>query len=348
LTWTAFASRRLSVVVALVAVAAVLLVGPPITPAFADPDPGNGSSDIDGPAPTNPTNLRDLLDIAAAAYNDAKARLETSQQRQAQIVENTKITETQLAQLTEEIGPVSAAAYRGSRLSTFSAMLNSESPDAFLRAATTVDYLARHDDKLLRELNETKKRLADQKRQLEDEIKLQQQQLAEMEKRKNDASKALASYGGGAAGGFVAGSPSAKPAPRNPDGSFPKESCSVKDPTTTGCLTPRTLHALQEARIFGFTRYTACFRHQSWGEHPRGRACDFSAETNGFGGIAVGGDKLYGDRLAGWLMANASRLGVLYVIWYRQIWFPGLGWRVYHSGSDPASSHRNHVHLSIQ
>jgi peptidoglycan DL-endopeptidase CwlO len=344
-TWTALASRRLSVVVALVAAAAVLLIAPRMTPALADPDPGSGSSDIDGP---QPTNLRDQLDVAAAAYNDAKARLETSQQRQAKIVEDMKVTEAQLAKLSGEVGTISAAAYRGTRLSTFAAMLNSDTPETLLQAATTVDYLARQDDKLLHNLNETKKLLADQKRQIEDEIKVQQQQLAEMEKRKNDAAKTLAAYGGGAAGGFVAGAPTAKPAPRNPDGSFPKERCTVDDPTTGGCLTPRTLHALQEARIVGFTRYTACFRHQAWGEHPLGRACDFSASTNGFGGIAFGADKMYGDRLAGWLMANASRLGVLYIIWYRQIWFPGLGWRVYHSGSDPASSHRNHVHLSIQ
>jgi hypothetical protein len=108
------------------------------------------------------------------------------------------------------------------------------------------------------------------------------------------------------------------------------------------------VHAYQEARLAGFTRYTACFRHQSFGEHPKGRACDFSVTPGGFAGTsATGGDKAYGDRLAGWLMANASRLGVLYVIWYRQIWFPGLGWRTYtRCGGDAASCHTNHVHLS--
>jgi hypothetical protein len=334
------------VVAALVAAAAVLLVAPPITAALADPDPGSGSTDVDGAAGS--PNLRDQLDVAASAYNDAKARLESSQQRQAQITEQTKVTEANLAKLAEEVGVVSAAAFRGSRIGTFSAMLNSPNPETLLQAVTTVDYLARKDDDLLRTLNTAKRHLADQRRQLDDEIKLQQQQLAEMEKRKNDAARALAAFGGGAAGGFVAGAPTAKPAPRNPDGSFPKQSCSVDDPTTTGCITARMLHALQEARIVGFTHYTACFRHQSWGEHPRGRACDFAAASSNFGGIATGADKAYGDRLAGWLMANASRLGVLYIIWYRQIWFPGLGWRVYHSGDDPASSHRNHVHLSVQ
>ena len=33
------------------------------------------------------------------------------------------------------------------------------------------------------------------------------------------------------------------------------ERCSVKDPTTNGCLTPRTLHALKTTQAAGFTRH---------------------------------------------------------------------------------------------
>jgi hypothetical protein len=122
----------------------------------------------------------------------------------------------------------------------------------------------------------------------------------------------------------------------------------VDDPTTSGCLTPRTLHALQEARRAGFTRYTACFRSGSWGEHPLGRACDFAAYPSGFVDAAATGDnKAYGDRLAAWFLANASRLAVLYVIWFRQIWLPSSGWRTYHGDGTPAGDHVNHVHPSL-
>jgi hypothetical protein len=109
------------------------------------------------------------------------------------------------------------------------------------------------------------------------------------------------------------------------------------------------LHAYGEAQIFGFTRYTSCYRSGDFGEHPLGRACDFAASPNGFGGSAVGNDKIYGDRLASFFVHNANALGVHYVIWYREIWFPGTGWRAYGSaGSDPASAHTNHVHVSIR
>ena len=47
-------------------------------------------------------------------------------------------------------------------------------------------------------------------------------------------------------------------------------------------------------------------------------------------------------------MKNASSLGVLYVIWFRQVWTPAAGWHAYSGGNgDPSSDHTNHVHLSL-
>jgi hypothetical protein len=168
-----------------------------------------------------------------------------------------------------------------------------------------------------------------------------------MERRKAQIKQALDVSKGGPTTGVVIPAPSADPAPRNPDGSFPKQSCSVKDPTTTGCLTPRTLHAYQQARKAGFSHYTACYRPSTWGEHPIGRACDFAAAAGGFGGIATGSDRDYGNRLAGYFIANASRLGVMYVIWYHQVWNPSVGWHYYRGDGTPSGNHTNHVHLSI-
>jgi hypothetical protein len=109
------------------------------------------------------------------------------------------------------------------------------------------------------------------------------------------------------------------------------------------------LHAYQEARKAGFTHYTKCYRSGSSGEHPLGRACDFSANATTFvDAAATGADKTYGDRLAAWCIANADRIAVLYVIWYKRIWLPGSGWRSYSGDGTPAGDHYNHVHLSVQ
>jgi hypothetical protein len=57
-----------------------------------------------------------------------------------------------------------------------------------------------------------------------------------------------------------------------------------------------------------------------------------------------------GDRLAGWLVANAGQLAVKYVIWRAQIWTPSQGWHPYTHPSDstnPTLAHMDHVHASV-
>jgi hypothetical protein len=109
------------------------------------------------------------------------------------------------------------------------------------------------------------------------------------------------------------------------------------------------LNAYNSARAAGFTHYTKCWRVASFGEHQKGRACDFSANATTFvDARATGADKAYGDRLAAFFIANSTALGVLYVIWYKQIWQPGLGWKSFTGDGTPAGDHYNHVHLSVQ
>jgi peptidoglycan DL-endopeptidase CwlO len=321
---------------------AVLATLVTVLAATAVPAAANPQGDADGA----PQTLQAALDAAAHAYVDAKAKLDASKLRQVLLEQKMKESELRLALLQEEVQWVAVAAYRGGRMSVAMALLDTGSADGMLQNATTVQYLAERDDRAIHELALAKRRYAQQRDQLGAEIKLQQQQVAEMEKRKQEAERALGRAS--PTSGFVKLPATATPAPRNPDGSWPVESCSVDDPTTSGCLTPRTLHALQQARAAGFTRYTACYRPGTWGEHPKGRACDFSATTSGFANVRAYGDsKAYGDRLASWFMANADRLAVLYVIWYKQIWFPGLGWRAYSGDGTVAGDHYNHVHLSV-
>lgn len=67
-------------------------------------------------------------------------------------------------------------------------------------------------------------------------------------------------------------------------------------------------------------------------DHPKGLALDFMTRS-----------KSKGDQLARDVLANASNWNVKYVIWWRQIWFPGKGWEPY-SGPSP---HTDHVHVSF-
>jgi len=335
---TASQGRGLALLTA--AVVSILL----LTPSTAAAQDGEEHFD------DNDKSLREQLDEAATAYQDARVELEKSEKRELKITVRLEALEKELAEVTEEARVVAATAYRTGRVGPFVALLNSTSPDSFLERAVTVDMIAKHEQEILKNLTRLRTEIEAERKAIQIEIEVQEREVAKLEEAKKKAEAALRAVGGGSTGEFVAyDAPAAKPAPRNADGSWPAESCTEDDPTTGGCLTPRMLHAYNEAQLFGFDRYTSCYRSGTWGEHPLGRACDFATSYSGFGGVAYGEEKVYGDKLASFFVANADALGVLYVIWYREIWFPGSGWRTYGSaGGDPASDHTNHVHVSIR
>jgi hypothetical protein len=333
-----------------VIVTAVPLTGSPAAatpPAAAPVGLRAAPGDIDeGGTP----KLREQLNAASKGFVDAKAALNNSTKRQKELTAHLKTVEAELVVRTETVGRLAGQAYRAGRLGPVSALLDSGSPDDFVSRASALSAVAANEDSKLRALITTRDQETRAKAAIDKELGEQKKQLAVMAKRKEQAERALAAAGGGqAVAGVGGGSSSAAPARRNSDGSWPNESCSVNEPKTGGCITPRTAHAMNQAKAAGFNRFVSCFRDDGGpGEHPLGRACDFAAQQSGFGGVASGGDRTYGDNLAAYYVDNADRLGVLYVIWFKRIWLPSSGWRAYNNGNgDPSSDHTNHVHLSM-
>ncbi|MFY1635776.1 coiled-coil domain-containing protein [Solwaraspora sp. WMMB335] len=334
--------QRLPLAAALATVTALfagfVVLAAPAAAAPADPDDEG-----------EPPLLSEVLESTGRGFVEARTAVEESRKRQLQLSLELEKVEERLAALSPQIGEVASNSYRLGRITPVMVLLNSASPDALLERAEGLDMIAMHDNKRVRELNEAREQAERAKAAIDAEVAREEQQLTVMRRQKEEAEKALRLVGAVATNGFVsATSPVARQAPRNSDGSWPSQSCSLDDPTTTGCITPRTMHALNEAKRVGFTRFVSCFRPGGPFEHPKGRACDFSAQQNGFGGDATGDDRLYGNNLTAFLVRNADRLGILYVIWYRQVWFPATGWSSYSgAGGDPSSDHTNHVHLSL-
>jgi hypothetical protein len=331
--------RRAAVVLALLSTVVVAL-GAAVSPAAAVP-PSDPNAD------GAPNLMQAQLTTAAAAYVAAKAKLDASRGRQANLTEQLNAAQARLTALDGEVGGVAAAAYRGSRANVTLVLLSTDSPNAFLHSAATVQYLAWRDDREIHDLLAARRDYRRQRADLDNEIAIAEQQLAEMAKRKADLERALGNPAS-APGVGPTGRATAKPAPRSANGAWSPEGCIIKDPTSSGCVTPRMLNAYQQARAAGFTHYTHCYTPSGTGEHPKGRACDFAANANGFANVrAAGADKAYGDRLAAWLIANADRLAVMYVIWYKQFWSPATGWKAYRGDGTVAGDHYNHVHLSV-
>ncbi|MER7001617.1 hypothetical protein ABT297_00985 [Dactylosporangium sp. NPDC000555] len=326
-------------------VASLVLIGAWASPAGAAPGdptapPDEGAGNL---------TLGDKLDAANTQWLEAQATLDESKKRQADLVKRMDEMRRELEPVRASVNVIAAAAYRtGGKVRLTAALVNTDSPEQFMDRVLLVNEITLHNDRVIGRLTKLETELTQAKKAVDEEVAKQQAQADIQAKKKADAEAALAKMRGRADGYVSVNSPLANPAPRNADGSWPKENCIIDDPTTSGCITPRMLHAAQEARKAGFTRFYSCFRPSGPYEHPKGRACDFAAASDGFGGVASGNDKTYGTNLAAFFVKNASSLGVLYVIWFRQVWTPAAGWHAYSGGNgDPSSDHTNHVHLSV-
>jgi len=329
-------TRRMSVVVTVLAtVIAIFAAG---SPAYADPDDEGGSD-----------ALAQKLEQVAFGYYDARAKLQASQIRQAELTKRLREVEITIVRLDAQVSLVAAARYKGSHLGLLNGLLvQHSSPNQMLQGAAVAEYLIWRDDDALHRLAAARSEARTTQEKLAEEIKIQQQQFVELDKQKRAAESALAAVGGMVSAGYTGPVPDAQPAPRTANGGWPSERCTISDPTpASGCVTPRMFHFLNEARLAGFTRFVSCYRSGGPYEHPKGRACDFAAAKSGFSTAATGDDRNYGNRLAAWSVRNAEALGVMYVIWYRQVWVPGVGWHAYRGRGDPSSEHTNHVHVSM-
>jgi chaperonin cofactor prefoldin len=292
----------------------------------------------------------DALSQAIEAYLNAQDELDALKQQQEDLETELANSEAEAAELQVELEEYAFVASVTSDFQSTAALLASGDPQDAINAMEMLQFLGESRATRLNQLITRLQEIEATRETLADNIEEQESTTEEMETARDAAARELAASGGDdAVGPTASDAPPAEPAPRNSDGTLPYESCSENDPTTDGCLTPRTLHALEQSQIVGFTRFVACYRPSSFGEHGKGRACDYAAQPGGFGGDAGGDDYEYGQNLAAWLVENADALGVQYVIWYRQIWMPSSGWKSY-SGAygDPNSDHTNHVHLSIR
>ncbi|WP_062443844.1 coiled-coil domain-containing protein [Herbidospora daliensis] len=116
-------------------------------------------------------------------------------------------------------------------------------------------------------------------------------------------------------------------------------------PTGADNITARTRLMREQAKsAFKLHNSIGCFRVDTMGEHPLGRACDFMMTTGG--AMATGSAKILGDQLAEWALKNRTKLGVKYVIWRQRI-NSGTGWRFMSNRGGNTANHYDHVHISM-
>ena len=332
---------------ALAPLVALSFLASPASPASAEPDEGSSAAPDESAGAEGDKNLLldDVLESSNRRFVQAKAAVARSTTAQKKLAAEIKVAEGRRLALMPEVNAIASQQYRTGHLGTVSFLLGSQGSNEFLAKAVSLDEINTVQDRKLADLNRAIADVNAKKAALDAEVRKQQTNLVAMKKQKEAADKALALVGGRSVtlGLVVAKSPPAAPAPRNSDGGFSPERCNVTDPTTNGCITARTLHMYKETKKAGFNRFVGCHRDGGPFEHPKGRACDWSLQNRGFAVMHNNDMRQYGNNLMAFLVRNADKLGIYYVIWNKQIWFPASGWKSYHG----PSAHTDHVHVSM-
>ena len=122
-----------------------------------------------------------------------------------------------------------------------------------------------------------------------------------------------------------------------------------QSPVIGGNITPR-MAAVKDAidRRFGPFSAIGCYRPEATGEHPLGRACDFMLSTGGV--MPTAANVQLGYAIAHWAQANASKLGIMYIIYRQHIWdirMASAGWVAMPDRGSITANHYDHVHISV-
>jgi hypothetical protein len=122
-----------------------------------------------------------------------------------------------------------------------------------------------------------------------------------------------------------------------------------QSPTIGDNITPRMREVRDEIdRRFGPFPAIGCYRPGSDGEHPLGRACDFMLSSGGV--MPTASSIQHGYDIAAWAQANASRLGIMYIIYRQRIWdvrMASSGWVPMADRGSITANHYDHVHISV-
>ena len=224
----------------------------------------------------------------------------------------------QLAAAHRRLARFAAASYMGSAPDQALAFLAGGDPEQVLGRSATIEYLARQRDAREQQLQQ----LTDAGKQAEQAAKAKvaglRQMVATLVGQQQRIKRLLAQF-------------------------------HPQSPVIGDNITPRMREVRDEVdRRFGPFSAIGCYRPGNDGEHPLGRACDFMLSSGGVMPTASSIQLGYG--IAAWAQANASRLGIMYIIYRQRIWdvrMASSGWVPMENRGSITANHYDHVHISV-
>jgi phage shock protein A len=325
LTW----SRRGAAALA-VATAALLLS--PVSPGLAQPPTAA--------APDPAKTFRDLEKRADALEKEYRGGLETlgdAKKSAKRATDQAERTGSALEKAREDVRRLAASSYMRGGFDSASALLSAPQPGS-AGGADVVEYLARDNVQQVRALTTLAAGAEQSRKAAQARIDKVRKEVDELEGQRTRVKKLLAKYKP-----ETPARPATTASGGRPDGAASGAKSTIIGNTMTARM--RTV-LLEVDGKFGAFPAIGCYRAGDPQDHGSGRACDFMESTGG--NMPSASAKANGDSVAQYVISNASRLGIKYVIWRQRIYdLRNPGWRAMEDRGSITANHYDHVHISV-
>ncbi|TMQ90767.1 hypothetical protein ETD83_34040 [Actinomadura soli] len=233
-----------------------------------------------------------------------------------------------------DIARLASTAYMTGRLDIVP-MISSAEPGTAVHDAAVVEHISRNNGRRLQALQALNAKAAESQATAAKKLDAVKKEIEDLEGQRSRVKKLLAKY-------KPEVTRTQAPAGR-PDGVS-----GSKSPIAGNSMTARMRTALLAIDgNFGPFPSIGCSRPGDPQDHGSGRACDFMESTGGQ--MPSASAQAHGDRVAQYVIDNASRLGIKYVIWKQRIYDmrSSGGWRQMEDRGSVTQNHYDHVHVSV-
>jgi hypothetical protein len=319
------AARRLAALAVAAGVAAVLL-------------PASGSA---ASLPQEPKDLKKKYaelqkraDKLSKDYRGELVTLEETKKAAERAAADAAKSEKEYGAARADVARLASTAYMTGGLDVAS-MVTAAEPGVAVHDAAVVEHISRNNGRRLQNLQALNARATKSHDEAARKLEAVKKEIEDLESQRARVKKLLAKYKPEVTKTQVGAG--------RPDGVH-----GTKSPIVGNSMTARMRTALLEIDgRFGPFPTIGCSRPGDPQDHGSGRACDFMESTGGK--MPSASAKAHGDRVAQFVIDNASRLGIKYVIWRQRIYdMRGSGgWRAMEDRGSVTQNHYDHVHVSV-
>ncbi|MGH3242805.1 MAG: coiled-coil domain-containing protein, partial [Spirillospora sp.] len=267
-------------------------------------------------------------------YRGELVTLEETKKAAERAAADAATTEREFATARADIARLASTAYMTGRLDVVP-IISAAEPGTAVHDAAVVEHLSRNNGRRLQTLQALNTRATQSKATAAKKLDAVEKEIKDLEGQRARVKKLLAKY--------KPETPTTQAPAGRPDGAS-----GSKSPISGNSMTARMRTAMLaiDGR-FGPFPTIGCSRPGDAQDHGKGQACDFMESTGGQ--MPSASAQAHGDQVAQYVINNASRLGIKYVIWKQRIYdMRGSGgWRAMEDRGSITQNHYDHVHVSV-